>query len=453
MTLQRRVLLYLALCAPLVWAGGLLFGLNRARFEIGELFDTQQVMLAREVAALLPDAALGAVAAARLPPAAVGGIGDAEVDSLAIAVWDRQGRLLLSDSEGARAPFVPQGDGFIDQEVDGQPWRIYYLPAADGRWLVAVGQEIEERDELVRALLASQLLPWVLTLPVLLLAMAAAVRQALSPVRSLALSLRQRRSDDLRALPLADLPQDLQPLVKAMNGLLLRLRQTLEHERRFTADAAHELRTPLAALQAQWDAARLLAVQRGRPSDESDAKIGEGLQRLGRLVAQMLALSRLDHQQALRQSSPIDWPALVATAFSDVLPQAERRQVELCCDWPPEGVAPLLREGDPELLTVMLRNLLDNAVGHSPQGAAVRLCFAADAIEVIDAGAGVPPESLPRLGERFFRLATSPHSGSGLGLSIAQRIAALHGLRLAWRNLPQGGLCARIERGDLLADT
>jgi len=446
MTLQRRVLLYLLLSAPLVWAAGLLFTLGHAREEIDELYDTGQVRVAQQLQAVLPGLATQAASSTPTLPASSASQGDADEADLAIAVWDRSGRRLLNDREGALIPYRAAGDGFDDQTLAGQAWRTYYLRASSGAWLVAVAQRAEEREELVQALVVAQLLPWVLTLPVLLIAMAAAVRQSLKPLRSLSEALRSRASDDLRPFADAPIPGDLKPLVQAINGLLQRVEQNLEHERRFTADAAHELRTPLAALQAQWDAARLTAGPSGRADGDAQAKISAGLDRLRRLVTQMLSLERLERQGMQARLSDIDWSALVEQVFSDVLPQADRRHVELACEWPPQGSEPPLRRGDAQLLAVLLRNLLDNAVAHSPPNAPVRLCLSAQAIEVVDEGPGVAAELLPRLGERFFRVATAGHDGSGLGLSIARRIAALHGLRLSFANEPGRGFRARLSR-------
>jgi two-component system, OmpR family, sensor histidine kinase QseC len=432
MTLQRRVMLFLLLSAPLVWAVGLLYGLHHAQVEINELFDTQQVRLARQVLSTLPSASLGVIAAP-LPAAAKQPLGAADVDDLSIAVWNRQGQLLLADREGVRLPRSGDGAGFVDQVIDAQAWRVYYQRDASGEWLVAVGQESEERDELVQAIVVGQLLPWVLTLPALLLAMAVAVRQAMKPVRSLVETLQQRAPDDLRPLPEAGTPEDLKPLVQAMNMLFARIENHFEHERRFTADAAHELRTPLAALQAQWDAARLEAERSGQPSLPAQAKIAEGLARLSRMVTQMLALARLEHLGAQVRHTPVDWIVLVEELFSELLPLAEQRRVELECEWPPKGAAPLLRSGDSHLIALMLRNLLDNALRHTPAGGRVKLRLAADAIEVVDQGPGVPTQHLQRLGDRFFRLPGQADSGSGLGLSIVKRVAALHGLALSWQ--------------------
>ncbi len=432
MTLQRRVLLFLLLAAPLVWGVGLLFGGAHVRHEIDELFDTRQVQLARQVLALLPTV-LHSAPAEPVPFAPRAALGAADTADLSIAVWNRQGQLLLADREGGRLAFQAGRTGFSDESIDGRDWRVYAQRSAGGDWLVAVGQPGKERAVLVRSILTSQLLPWVLTLPALLVAMALAVRQALKPMRRLTAELQQRRGDAPLPLSEADLPSDLLPLVRAMNGLLRRVDSQLELERRFTADAAHELRTPLAALQAQWDAARLAPDHRASPAD---AKIREGLQRLSRLVTQMLALARLEHLDAAAAALPIDWVALVERLFSELLPLAETHGVELECEWPARGRAPLLRHGDSALLSLMLRNLLDNAVRHSPAGGRVTLRLTEDAIEVRDQGPGVPAEQWQRLGDRFFRLPGQCGSGSGLGLSIVKRIAGLHGLALSWHADP-----------------
>ena len=138
--------------------------------------------------------------------------------------------------------------------------------------------------------------------------------------------------------------------MRSLNALLARVREQIEHERRFTADAAHELRTPLAALQAQWDTAQLEAASAGHTATPAQAKVGEGLARLSRLVTQMLALSRLEHLEAPAQRAPIDWVSLVEQLFSELLPLAEAQQAELECQWPPRGTQPLLAHGDSALL-------------------------------------------------------------------------------------------------------
>lgn len=438
MTLQRRLLVLLLVGAPLVWTAGLLFDRNRVQHEVNELFDTQLVLLAQQVLTLPP---------VQLPPPATEAAAsahDAQPSRMAIVAWQRDGQALLALHGGTHLPFEPAVSGFVDRTIDRRDWRIYYLQSEHR--VVAIGHQVHERRELINGLTAGQLLPWLLTLPVLLLVMTAAVRTALAPLRQLASTIEGRSPSDLRPLPDTPLPAELQPVVRSMNTLLARMGRSLEQERRFTADAAHELRTPLAALQAQWDALQAGAGAEGRAPTPAEQKVGAGLARLERLVTQMLALARVEHAGATAASAPIDWPALVESLFSEMLPLAEVGRVELACDWPDNGASPWPQRGDEELLRVMLRNLLHNALRHAPAGSTVALRLSASGIEVVDAGPGVPEALIQRLGARFFRLPGQGDGGSGLGLSIVRRIAEMHGLTLSFDS--GKGFTVRLARGD-----
>jgi two-component system sensor histidine kinase QseC len=442
MSLQRRLLLYLLLCAPLVWAVALLVSADRARHEVNELFDTEIIRLARQV-----QSTLDSVAASGRPLPAPEPGGEADLRDLAIAVWNADGNLLLVDDQGVLLPRRPDASGFVDLRLNGEPWRVYYLQSPEGEWLVAAGQREYERDELVRDLLGSQLLPWLLVLPVLLAAMAWAVRQALAPVRSLTAELRGRSADALQPLRAVGAPVELRPMVDAMNGLFSRIEATLARERRFMADAAHELRTPLAVLRAQWDVLRRApdAAARRRAEERLEA----GLARMDRLVTQMLALSRLEATERLSTQARADWPAIVEQVVGDVLPLAERRRVELACDWPPQGTPAFPLHGDGDLLAVLLRNLVDNAARYAPEGSTVALRFRADGFAVENDGPPLSSETLAHLGERFRRVEGQAEIGSGLGVSIAQRIAALHGLALRFGTGASGrGVVAEVMPAD-----
>lgn len=428
MSLQRRLLVYLLLSAPLVWGIALFASANRARHEVNELFDTTMIRLARQVQATLFGAGTHEPGGPPLPGAYQG---EADLRDAAIAVWDRQGQLQMVDREGTQLPYRPEAAGFVELNIRDEAWHVYYLQSPGGEWLVATGQRAYERDELVRNLVVSHLLPWLLVLPVLLAVMAWTARQALAPVRVLTGELRERGADDLRPLPVQQIPSDLQPLLVAMNGLFRRVEATLARERRFTADAAHELRTPLAVLRAQWDVLRRARDPQERR--EAEARLGAGLDRMDRLVTQMLALSRLEATDRLPRAGALDWAPLVEQAMSDVLPLAERRHIELGCDWPAPGTPVFPLAGDADLMTVLLRNLLDNAVRYAPEGSTVTLRFEARGLAVANEGPPLPAEQLAHLGERFYRAEGQAESGSGLGVSIVQRVAALHGLALHYR--------------------
>jgi len=259
------------------------------------------------------------------------------------------------------------------------------------------------------------------------------VRRALAPVRELTGELQARHADDLRPVVAAHAPDELQPMVAAMNGLLARIETTLERERRFTADAAHELRTPLAVLRAQWDVLKRATGDAER--EQAAARLNAGIDRKDRLVTQLLALSR---PETLPRTQPVDWPPIVEQVVSDVLPLAERRRIELVCEWPADGAAPLPLQGDADLLTVLLRNLLDNAVRYADEGGTATLRFGATQLAVENDGAPLPEAMRAHLGERFLRADGQSESGSGLGVSIVQRIAALHGLSLGYHARPDG---------------
>ncbi|HEX6362289.1 MAG TPA: ATP-binding protein [Albitalea sp.] len=439
MSLQRRLLLYLLICAPLVWGVALAVSVQRARVEVNEMFDTEIIRLALQVQATV--AGLGAAGPAVSEAAAEG---QADLRDLTIAVWDAAGRSMLPDRHGIALPRRPGSAGFVDLALDGQAWRVYYLPSPD-QGLVAAGQKAYERDELVRDLVLGQLLPWLLVLPVLLAAMAWAVRQALSPVRALADDLQRRRAGDLLPIRGDGAPRELQPLLAAMNGLFGRIEAALARERRFTADTAHELRTPLAVLRAQWDVVRRAGSDEERR--RAEARLTAGLDRMDRLVTQMLALSRLDATDRLPHTAPLDWTALAEQVTSDVLPLAERRRIELACEWPADGAPPFPLDGDADLVAVLLRNLLDNAVRYAPEGSTVTLAFDARGVAVDNDGPPLPPETLAQLGERFLAVEGQAGKGSGLGISIAQRIAALHGLALRHGARADGrGVVAELSR-------
>ena len=439
MSLQRRLLMYLLLCAPVVWAAALLASADRARHEVNEIYDTEIIHLARQIQSTLSGVRTPGTAAPATPAS-----GEADLRDLAVAVWDAGGRLLLGDREGVLLPRRADAAGFAELALDGEPWRVYYLQSPHGEWLVAAGQRARERDELVWGLVLSQLVPWLLVLPVLLVAMAWAVRRALAPVRSLAAELKGRDADDLQPVSTRDAPAELAPLVNAMNGLFGRIETTLARERQFTADAAHELRTPLAVLRAQWDVLRRAVGDDERR--EAQARLGAGLDRIDRLVTQMLALSRLEATERLPQAVDLDWEPIVEQVMSDVLATAERRHIELACDWPARESQAFALRGDPSLITVMLRNLLDNAVRYAPEHSTVTLRFTSAGLSVENDGPPLSPDALSHLGERFRRTDGQIESGSGLGVSIAQRIAALHGLAVRYGSRADG-LGVRVEVG------
>jgi two-component system, OmpR family, sensor histidine kinase QseC len=264
----------------------------------------------------------------------------------------------------------------------------------------------------------------------------------LAPLQRLSTSLAQRPPHGLEAVQLDDPPAEMQPLIAALNGLFARIGALIESERRFTADAAHELRTPIAGIRAQAQVA--LGSTGGDEQGRALAATLEGCDRATRLVEQLLTLARLEAAPEAPRGST-DLAALARAVLADLAGPALARQQTLELDAPP-----LCRlRADDTLLGILLRNLVDNAIRYSPAGARVRVAITRRAghttLTVEDSGPGLTDEQRERLGERFFRVLGGDQPGSGLGWSIARRIAAVQSATLsASRSAALGGLAVTL---------
>jgi two-component system sensor histidine kinase QseC len=250
------------------------------------------------------------------------------------------------------------------------------------------------------------------------------VRLGLQPLRSAGASVALRDPGDLQPLDARGAPEEVRALLEPLNALFARIAALLERERRFTGDAAHELRTPIAAIRAQAQVA-LAAGDEQQRRHALQATVA-GCDRATRLVEQLLTLSRLE-AGAAPASRRVDLVQVVRSVVAELAPASLARHQVLELDACPSAVVP----GDETLLAVLARNAIDNAIRYSPEGARilVRVAAAEGEVEfsVDDSGPGLPEADLRRLGERFFRAEGSASSGSGLGWSILQRIAAAHG--------------------------
>jgi len=275
------------------------------------------------------------------------------------------------------------------------------------------------------------------------------VRRSLRPLEELASAVAARSPDNLNVLAEPQTLREAQPLVAALNRLLTRLAATLDNERRFTADAAHELRTPLAAVKIQAQVA--LASTDAADHQHALRQVLAGADRATRLVEQLLRLARLDPLARLPQAQTLDLAQLAASIASDMQAQASARQQQLSVHAPSAAIQV---QGDADLLGVALRNLVENALRYTPPGGEIEIRIETSdqhpRLAVCDNGPGVNAEEAPRLLERFYRgqASTNPQSnaadGSGLGLAIVQRIAELHGAQLSIENRTIGGLQASL---------
>jgi two-component system sensor histidine kinase QseC len=363
---------------------------------------------------------------------------------VAFQVWERGTRLRVHSADAPNARLSPATEGFSDADVEGRRWRVFSTWAHKRRLLIQVGEERAARDRLAAAIATNLLRPLVLALPLLGLLVWLAVRWGTRPLAVLRAQVVQRDPDNLAPLEVADPPAEVAPLVESLNRLLARVRASIEGERRFTADAAHELRTPIAAVRAHAEVARA-ATAEGERRAAADSILA-GCDRAAHAIDQLLTLARLDPADAGGRREACDLREVARQVLADLAPVALARGIEVELAAGP----PVVMAGSPGLLAILVRNLVDNAVRYSPAGASARVDVArAGAVArlvVTDQGPGVAPADRPALGQRFRRLGASRETGSGLGLSIVARIAELHRATVHFRDGPGGrGLCVVVE--------
>lgn len=448
LSLRLRLILLFTVLALLTWliASGVAW--HQTRKHINEVFDTQQMLFAKRLAATGLGDRLNMQKDAELPDTKKmvrkGSRGHTDDDALTFAIFNQQGEMLLNDGEnGKRIRFDGNTQGFKDDELkgDNDDWRMVWLTSPDGQYRVAVGQEYDYRNDMAWSLVSGQLTPWLASLPVLLLALIVMVTLELRPLRRVAEGLRQRSPEDATPIVTDRLPGEVLPLANALNSLFDRTSEMLVRERRFTSDAAHELRSPLAALRVQTEVVQL-------SGDDTEMRehalenLTTSIDRATRLVDQLLTLSRLESFSEPEELESIDWPSLLAQNLAEQDYRAHSKGIELRFE--EQGTPPQMR-GQSLLLSLMVRNLLDNAIRYSPAGTTVSVTLNAQGLTVEDQGPGISEEHLARLGERFYRPPGQEQTGSGLGISIVQRIAQLHQLRVEYRNKTEGGLQVRVS--------
>lgn len=366
---------------------------------------------------------------------------------VAFQVW-HEGRLVV---KSANAPSEPLGtrvsDDVESHTVDGRDWLVMATRGREADVVIYVGEFASARRDVLLASLRGVLWPFALALPLLAVAIWWAVRGSVQPLKRLGAEVAQRRPQALEPMPLDNAPPEVQPLVEALNGLFGRVGQMLDSERRFNADAAHELRTPLAGIRMQAQVA--LGASNDTDRQRALAATLQGCDRAAHLVDQLLQLSRLEGEP-LGASAPrthCDVGALAHKRVGALQAQAAERRQSLHVEAP---AVPLDVAMEPSLADVLVRNLVDNALRYSPVGGQVRVVVGSDAagrasLVVEDSGPGMAPEEMARLGERFYRVLGNDATGSGLGWSIVQRIARLHALHVdVARSDDLGGLRVRV---------
>lgn len=451
-SLRARLLLTVSIATLLVWGAAGVVSYYKALHEADELMDGQLAQSAK----LLMAQVLHEVEDLEKTTAITETLDDSSShpyeQHIEFRVWSASGRLLLRSKNSPDSIWssTPKDDDihYADMIHSGQPWRMLSMRSPDRLYLVQVAHPTQDRERVGLEVATQVAIPILLALPLLAVLVYVSVRRSLHPLEKLAADVAARSPENLETLSALSTPRETQPLVEALNRLLKRLGATLENERRFTADAAHELRTPLAAVKIQAQVA--LASTDAADHQHALRQVLAGADRATRLVEQLLRLARLDPLARLPQPQAIDLSALAIDVVADMQVVAERKRQQLSFVAP--GF-PVSVQGDADLLCVALRNLVENALRYTPEQGVIEVVAALDnaqpVLAVRDTGPGVNADEAHRLVERFYRgeriNSDASGDGSGLGLAIVQRIAELHGAQLEISNRAAGGLEARLR--------
>ncbi len=475
-TIHKRLLLGLITAVVILWGVVILFVYRAAQSEVEEVYDAALAQEARVLATLLIHEADEEVERREVLQRLVSELGeralwrsplltqlvikygketgpDKQDDYLTLLSsetspghkYESKIAFLVSYDDGRpmlRSPNAPSfhldNEGF-DNLGDGEEgWRVFGLSIQDPTLRVHVGERMAVRQETVKAILINSLWPMFLSLPILGLIIWATIGKGLRPLEQVAETVEQRAPGSLQPIPTDNVPGEVIPIVDSLNRLFLRVQKAMENERRFTANAAHELRTPLAALKTQAQVKQL------DDNNEENASflnnIVNGVDRTTHMLEQLLTLARADTmQREIILSQQLDLRAVVADVLAMIGGRALDKQIELSLDSPD---MPLNIQGDEATLSILVRNLVDNGIRYTPTGGVVRvqLLLESDTICLLveDSGPGVPEAEREDLFQRFQRGEGVEAQGSGLGLSIVKQIADLHGADVILTDVASG---------------
>lgn len=340
-------------------------------------------------------------------------------------LWDKSGHLILHSADAPTEPLSNGTVGFSNTFLNNKSWRVYtsYNPETGNTFIVGARNALQ--TWLKKSVAKDDIYIMLLTFPVLGILIWLVLAHGLSSLKRVADELSTREPNYLEPVDIEQVPEEIASLVDELNRLLLRLKQTLDREQRFASDAAHELRTPLAALKTHAQ----VAIKATDDPEIKNAltKVMKGVERSTHVVQQLLTLSRLVPGSPLDNQTDVDVVNIAKEIISDIIPIAIDKNIDLSLDAEKEHIN-LIANGI--TLGILLRNLVDNAIRYTPDNGKVIVAIFEDeknvTLRVTDNGPGIPPKLRARVFERFFRVLGTKAQGSGLGLAIVQQITGLH---------------------------
>jgi two-component system OmpR family sensor kinase len=356
-----------------------------------------------------------------------------DASEYSVQVWGPDGSEIYR-SNGVQLP-AQAVLGFSDRRVNGLRLRIYTLQTPENT--IQIAQDLDAREARARSLALRAVMPVLLLAPLLMLAVGAVISGSLAPLARMRRQVAARAARDLSPLTPSGVPAEVQPLVTELNALFARVRESVEAQQHFVADAAHELRSPLTALKLQVQAAERARDEPARAAAVAD--MAAGIERAIALVEQLLVLARAESVAADDAAEPVDLEVLARETVSELLPRAQARHQDL-------GLAssePAAVRAPREALRLALRNLVDNAIKYTPEGGRIDIALGPDWLAVEDSGPGIPEAERQRALDRFYRVPGTEAGGSGLGLAIVKAVADRIGATLVLGSSALGGL--RVE--------
>ena len=345
--------------------------------------------------------------------------------NLEFQIWSSDKKLILHSQHALKMPFSDGSVGLTTRWINGHTWRVSTGYNRSNHLTIMVAERANYRQQLENRLTQDSVVVMLITYPFLGFLIWVIVGRGLDTLRRVAKEVHQRAPTYLEPVDLESVPSEIEPLVSELNSLFGRLQAAFEREKRFTADAAHELKTPLAALSTQTQVALRAATETEKK--EALLKVLSGVQRSTHVVQQLLTLSRMEPEAGLKDPTTIHLAKQAADIAAMLAPEAIKKNIELEL-LAPESKAIII--GNTTAIDILLRNLLDNAIRYSPPNSFVSIDIQEDENHVIlivrDNGPGIPENLRKRVFERFYRVIGNNAPGSGLGLSIVQQIATLH---------------------------
>lgn len=436
-SIRARLIVALIAAVGAVWGAGVLWSYHSTQIQIEKVLDSRLMESARMVSSMMAER--GTTFA---PPGGQSPIfqeGEGYSRQLTCQIWTLEGTLVSSSNNAPPESLAGNTEGFSEREIDGELWRSYTIVNQDVGIRVSVGDKVDFRTDLIADVIKGLLLPLLLMMPVIGGLIWWSVSKGLMPLNKMAEALSGRDASNLQPLPATGVPAELVPPVTALNALLQRVERAREHERSFTAYAAHELKTPLAGVKTQAQIA--LASGNEQIREKALSQILRGVGRTDHLVRQLLDLARIDTPETENPVSSFLTSDLMLEVSEDLQPLQIQRKVEVVLDvrQPASRIS-----ANAELLRLALRNVVENAILVSSPGQEVTVTLSErDCIiyaVVADGGPGMTAEELSNATARFYRGKNSVERGSGLGLSIVEAAMAKLGGTLTLKNRPKGGL-------------